>query len=368
MSVYPDSTRSLLLRAALWPAEAAREELLRWSARVPGEPDNPSLRIFPAVCSNLEQAHLPPALQARLIDTYRRSRMKGLVQQLALGALLDALCSRKASFQLMLLKGAALREQAYGDCARRPMGDVDLLARPGQTDELDCHLRAAGWQLEAVDAHSSHYRGPSGLEVDLHQVALQDCRWPNVDDDFWSMSTSARLEGHPVRIPCASHNLLQACVHGSSSDGGDSPWAVDAWLLLNQVRWEVFLEAAERRRLALPCLGALTYLREQLGAEIPEWVLRHLACVPVRASERAYFWFRGRQNRGLRYFVFDLLDYRRNPGLKGPQRLGYIGHLQRRWSLASPLSVFSEVGRRAVLQVRGGVDPHLDRLRRAQGR
>lgn len=268
----------------------------------------------------------------------------------------------QAGIPVMLLKGVALVLFVYRDMAVRPMADADLLVPPERLSQALQVLGGLGYRPRLEDPrglatapghvdHSVAVHRPGVLEIDLHYFALDECRWPGADDGFWGRSQERRVLGVPARTLAPTDMLLHLLGHGYRVHAGTPRWAADATaLLLDQggsVDWALLLEEARRRRMVLPLATTLRFLREEVGAPVPEEPLARLDQAPVAAWETFDYWVRAAtEGRTLRLFLalVDYLRYAAGTGEAfGPR--GLQRYLETRWAVPDGLP--AEVARRA---------------------
>ncbi|MCB9679293.1 MAG: nucleotidyltransferase family protein [Alphaproteobacteria bacterium] len=129
------------------------------------------------------------ATRLRRVHAWSLARNRALVAEREhLGALLA-----DAGVSCVVLKGAALIEE-YESAGARPVGDIDLLVRPGDLDTALHVLECAGYAPHGLRAEtlvasgaSPVLRRPGGLPVDLHwHVKGAGGRATAALDELWS--------------------------------------------------------------------------------------------------------------------------------------------------------------------------------------
>jgi hypothetical protein len=122
-----------------------------------------------------------------------------------------------------VLKGCALAHLDYPDPQMRPTGDIDLLVRGDQIDDLVDRLAADG----AVRLDPDPVVGYAGLvgkgatmllagggELDLHRLLV----WGPIGvrlppDELWTTSRSWMLDGHELATLGLEETLIHLCLH-----------------------------------------------------------------------------------------------------------------------------------------------------------
>lgn len=260
----------------------------------------------------------------------------------------------------LLLKGVPLALFVYRDMGRRPMADADVLVPLERFADARRALEARGFGLRLaaprgllthVD-HSLAFRRPGRPEVDVHYFALDECRWPGVDEGLWARSQERRVLGHPAFVPDRTDLLFHVLAHGYR---GSTKWVGDAEVLLQgPVDWPLLLAEARRRRLVLPLAATLRHVGRRQEAE-------ELDRLPVAAWEPFDFWVRAGRSPARRFFLsaVDYLRYASGTGER-PSPGGFADYLAARWALpGGRWGLARELGARAraVLQGRPGREP-----------
>lgn len=141
-------------------------------------------------------------------------------------ALLDTLAAHVLDHRV--LKGSAVAHLDYADHAERSYGDVDLLARSEQFDDVLAALTGSGHQRRFPQPRAGFDRrftkavtlvAPSGLEVDLHRTLAAGPFGLMVDlDDLWVSPEQFELAGRPASALPPERRLLHACFHAALGD------------------------------------------------------------------------------------------------------------------------------------------------------
>jgi hypothetical protein len=104
----------------------------------------------------------------------------------------------RAGLPVVLLKGAVLAQQLYGDIESRMQYDIDVLVAGRDTRRARRVLQAAGFRKRRRDSHSiSFVRG--AVHLDLHHALRSSPAYAINEARLWSGARSVTVAGHDVR-------------------------------------------------------------------------------------------------------------------------------------------------------------------------
>jgi len=372
MNVMPDRNETLLIRAAVGDREAALAAWHAWRDAVDFDRvDGESVRIVPLLYRNLVRLGVPTAQVARYGSVYRHSWASNRLAFLASARALAAL--REAGIPTLLLKGAALTILHYRDVGVRSMGDVDALVPPARIGEAAAVLERLGWIATPrasptrltpawiATHYSAGFGDDKGREIDLHWYASADARWPGIDDELWGAAVPVEFEGVPTLALSPTDLLYNVLAHGYASFALHIRWAADATTILanagGEIDWARFVRLAETRRLVLPVLASLSWVRAELGAAVPDHALRALANAKVTRVDRLEFAHRNSADPFtlgkvlLRHWCW----HRRASEAQAPAALvlGFPAYLGRYYGTPDARKVAGLLLRRGLARVRG---------------
>lgn len=221
---------------------------------------------------------------ARVV-TFRMSYLGQLVA--ASTASLD-----RMGIQYSLLKGAALACAVYGSFEDRPMVDVDILVKEGDSERAVQALLAAGWVWRADkdrrgDFSELHHLpaliDPHGLvSAEVHTSILpHTAPFAITNEEVFRSTRSVSFHNTMVSVPDPVYLLLHACIHFTWSHLFRS----GAWRTFRDVQkliksysldWNRFVEYARFHRAETCCFWTLRLARELIGADVPAGVLAEL--------------------------------------------------------------------------------------------
>lgn len=285
---WPKPAQRLLLGCLHLPHEKAVAAYRAWRACSDIDTlDAGSLALMPLLGVRLAELGVGDGLGPLLAGAHRRSWC--LSQLLIRGALeaLDRLAVRKIPF--LPLKGLPLLD-CYADLGLRPMGDVDVLVPRERALETFDVLVRAGFELRPTLSRSALAAkmevlhgwsvGQGRIEIDVHWASLLEDLSPDGDVRLWSRARAGDVAGHRLLRPSSTDLLFHVCVHGARwSRIQRVTWVVDSMHLLARARgedgidWSLLVAEAKARALQIPLGETLRFLREVLGAEVPEGVL-----------------------------------------------------------------------------------------------
>jgi len=193
----------------------------------------------------------------------------------------------------MPFKGVVLASAAYGDIAKRPAGDLDLLIYRRDLNRATSILQERGYELKTTVLADGSPAEKDNFEFHFEREldgAVIELRWrleltqPRFRQDLgmewvWPRRSTAELVGAQVPNLDPVSTLLVLCMHGSKHGWTRMIWVCDVSKLLEsqpQLDWDFAISEAKRvglwRSLAL---GVLLALRSSAAA-VPAEVLQKL--------------------------------------------------------------------------------------------
>jgi hypothetical protein len=305
----------------------------------------------------------------------RKLATLSVMQMLRLEQLLHQIIDLFAQngIEAVLLKGAGLAYTAYPSFADRPMGDLDLLVRPGQARLAWSLLQTHGWvppnetEIERFTEH--HHLPPLFQESRTFRLEIHDALLPGEHpfrfsaESFRTSALKVTAHGREFTVPDPMFQLWHACVHFAWSHGMKwGAWRTlrDCAALIERGRfdWSGFVSFAKQSRATTCCFWTLRLARRFAGAAVPDHVLKSL-----RPPYPEYIV--DRLERHLVSSLFPSED--RCPSVRLTQRLWEMAilprwsghgatrpwHVTERWNATSaPLESKSPRGRAAVAAAR----------------
>lgn len=283
------------MTAALDVQDRALDAWQRWErSGVDARADPVAHRWLPLIGWNLRHAPLDHATEAIFRDARRGIWASNVRIVGAARPAVEAL--HAAGIRTILLKGAVLSHGVYEAPGLRPIGDVDLLIEPGDADAAQRVLFDRGWTPlnnahpgDRLLAHGLDLRKPPHGAVDVHWYLLHECGWPSVDRALWRRAVPLPSWGPDALTLGAADHLMHICLHGLRwSPVHAGQWVADAVRIIaragSRLDWDVVVDEARQRRMALQMVEALRVVRVRGRAEVPQRVLD--ALVKEQASWR----------------------------------------------------------------------------------
>jgi hypothetical protein len=352
---WPDERRRLLLTAAVRRDERALEAWNRWRTVTTREQaGGEDAGLLAMAYRPLRELGADDEMLTIAGGLYRRNWYANQMGLQRAAGVLSALS--EAGIEVMLLKGAALTVLHYRDFGARAMGDVDLLLRLRSLPNVLEVLDGLGWRLGRHQDGSGplqygvHVIGPKGGELDLHEYSLMHSA---DDSDLWEGSVELELKHARTRGPGPADLLLHVCLHGLRwHKGGQATWAADALTIIRsagaELDWGRLVARARARRFTVALELALSWLKENLDAEVPDWVLDELRSGPRLRFEGALQRVTTRPHNRLSFALMSFDRYRRFARLAPPEDRpqSFIGFLGQAWGVENPAQLMVHGGRK----------------------
>jgi hypothetical protein len=307
----PDETH--LLRAILHRGPSAHEA---WQAFGKSVQDLPALfrtdtgnrkRLSPLLLTSVRENGLDadPRLATVVKTATLREELRVDILAGLAGAAYRAL--GEAGVPFLVLRGAALMERGYAEPAHRHAHDIDVLVPPGRLDDAVRAVRDVGfdapqplpWGQGRVVRHRTEL--PIRFVERAFRLPFYALAW----DPLAERAVRGPLAGvDEVPTPDATDALLLALGRAAYCPGRSNlVWIVDAWMLIERagaIDWDALVARASAARLELPLTVQLRYLRDEVGAAVPEQIPAALErAAPERDGlRRDVALFGARQNQG----------------------------------------------------------------------
>ncbi len=258
--------------------------------------------VVPLVYRRLRSAPdgtAPPDVLRSLHGRARRIALRNVRLFAELRAVVTSF--RQANIPLMVLKGAVLAPEVYGDVSLREMSDLDLLVRRSDLASGLRHLLATGFRpLEALprnaladtvsDRLTRRHHVPrlvkQGVVVELHWTLLTPARVPPAPlDALWDRANPVAIAGAEALAPSLEDLLLHTCAHAAYNhrfEHGLRPYCDVRQILetrRREVRWALLMDRARAWGWGPGVLLALLLSHRLMASAVPREVLDEAAVV-----------------------------------------------------------------------------------------
>ena len=234
-----------------------------------------------------DQGIFPPETEQKLEGAYKNNRYRNIYLYSEWKAILHRF--EVVGISNILLKGAAISKEIYGDIALRPSFDLDLLVCPVDTERALEELTSLGFKTVMAE------RGPDSVFLYENEMALDksgpirtaiEIHWSLIDspyyqhylpmDWFWQTAREVDFFGAPTQILSPEGQLLHLCAHLALHHSGEGLlWQHDIAEVIvyynDSLNWNELFDRAQICDLIIPT-------QKILNAVIAKW---HL---PVRSE------------------------------------------------------------------------------------
>ena len=239
-------------------------------------------------------APAPDALDAQ----YLQQSVRALARYHELGTIADRLAETRT--QVIALKGIYLARAVYPEPGLRPMGDLDLLFRVEDLQDVQAALIALGYEREGMQFPPSYYPprhhqlppftrdGATAIEVHT-RIERPSAPFAIDHDGIWERARPWSAGGQGVLALAPEDLLLHLCLHTAYHH--KFRIALNALMDIalvaerESLNWAAFTARARQWRAALPVFIGLELARRIVGAGVPAPVLASLS--PKGGAEAA---------------------------------------------------------------------------------
>lgn len=245
-------------------------------------------------------------IPAQLLEEIKRACFRLAASNLMLSGELRAilLTFEERHLRCAPLRGLALAELLYGDVTARPMGDIDLLVRKEDLQEVTALLKGLGFQeIDRRPGFAQAFSYTLEFFTDRHGSVIVEPHWsiaypPFVDrvdmDQVWKRCVRGRVVGVDTWLLGRTDLLVHLCFH-LIHRGDDAPllWLYEFDRLLRQEKfaldWPQVMLLARETGLELFLMEVLEKARDLFDSPVPDHVLSQLRAQitprPARAVE-----------------------------------------------------------------------------------
>jgi len=245
---------------------------------------------------------LPPWVKEKLQAKYYRSAVDNTLLYQELGEILHAF--NEARVPVILLKGAALAKEVYGNISLRPMADIDFLLREEHMSRAQELLAQQGYAvLDGVQPHLRHGTfskrdGARPVHIELHWHIISSPYYRRSIPEEWLWQDPIELtvgDASALRLsPQAA--IFHACLHMLDHIGIRGSllyWLCDIVEISHRhdIDWAALADTAAQFKIILPVRAILQETRELLDLPISDHFLQRMLARRVGFLERKAYQF-----------------------------------------------------------------------------
>jgi hypothetical protein len=205
---------------------------------------------------------------------------------------------------VVLLKGAALAEELYGNIALRPLRDLDILVRVEDRRSLVKLLEPLNYQLKEFEVHDAatfeyenelKFVKPGSPEtyLDLHWSLIDSMYYQHVveTDWFWKTAVPVRVEDTETRVLGHEAQILHLCSHLAIHHANKGLlWFHDIALLIQtyeaNIDWNLLIEQAVRYDLVWPLQKIISRVVNEWQVDISQEVVDRILSLDISENEQ----------------------------------------------------------------------------------
>ncbi len=280
--------------------------------------------VAPLVYSVIrDQGVFLPIIEQKLHKAYEYNRVRNIY-------LFNELKTILRRFQALgipniLLKGVALSKEIYGGVALRPLTDMDLLVRPGETKSALRELKLLGYEslMPERGVNSSLLfenevllvkPGPIRTVIEIHWSLLDSPYYQHYLDMNWFWQTAAKLDffGAPTFIFSPEAQLLHLCSHLMLHHSGRRLlWQHDIAEVImhynDTIDWGELLDRAKIYDLIIPTQNILSSVIAKWHLPVESAILKRLNELQPSSNElEVHAYLTGDKSSSGRSFLNDL--------------------------------------------------------------
>ena len=280
--------------------------------------------VAPLVYSIIrDQGIFPPILEQKLQKAYEHNRVRNIYLFSELKTILRRF--EVAGIPNILLKGCALSKEIYGGVALRPLTDMDLLVRPGETKSALRELKLLGYEslMPERGVNSSLLfenevllvkPGPFRTVIEIHWSLLDSPYYQHYLDMNWFWQTAGKLDffGATTTIFSPEAQLLHLCAHLMLHHSGEGLlWQHDiAEVIVHYndiLNWDELFDLAKIFDLIIPTQNILSLVIAKWHLPVRSEILKRLNELQPSSYElKVHAYLTGDKSSSGRSFLNDL--------------------------------------------------------------
>ena len=275
----------------------------------------------------IDKEDIPPYVTEELEKDYYLNATRNTLIFNELGNILHVF--NEGGLQVIVLKGAALAETAYGNLALRPLLDIDLLVKKEDLFSIDEKLKGLGYfpsdrSVDDIDFSSTYlttldYRNTASNPLSFHiHWHFVNSTVPNehyINDikmeDIWKEAKKATIANAETLVMAPYHLIIHLSEHAFrvTHSFGKLSFFCDINEAINYYKerldWERLLEYSIKFKLDRMVYISLHFTSNFLAADIPEDILLKLSPKCFTMGEKVFMNAISKNDRipGLSYLV-----------------------------------------------------------------
>jgi len=216
----------------------------------------------------------------------------------------------RSNIPIVLLKGAYLAKYIYKDIALRPMGDIDILVREGDSEIVQKKVIELGYKKSTAYHASSFHEGLSYDDVKhLTPMVKSGCCpvevhldiFPDVNHDSkdmintWETMQDTNQNGYQLKSLSPEYQIVYLCLHLCSHINDETLdsgirlfWFCDIHEIImrfrDKINWDSVYSIVSSIGAGAQVNIILTYIRCHWNTPIPETALHYLENEPNESS------------------------------------------------------------------------------------
>jgi len=242
--------------------------------------------------SHLAGKNIPVSVRKRLANHFaeiRRSGQRMISEAAALSAALE-----QKGLSVIALQGLSILD-LYAEPGLRPLGDMDLLARPDQKEAVKAALQERGYRVSGGVYPDIFYR--DGLWIDLHthvlnleRIETRTYLFPRDLSALWVRAKPMFTPHSGILRPDPWDNFVLLSVHALKHGYLRILWIADLNMILTHTAtssngWYRVIERARFWCQEKTTLYGLIILEGTLGVRVPGWVKQALGSQKLNPAE-----------------------------------------------------------------------------------
>ncbi len=233
-----------------------------------------------------EDAILPDHVKEKLATAYYHTALHNTLLYERLAKIVDAF--NRAEVPVILLKGAALAQQVYGNVALRPMSDLDFLVRKEKMSRAERLLVELGYEVrDHAHPYLRHatFAGESNgtrahIEVHRHIVSSAYYRRTIPDEWLWQHASESAIGDVTALMLSPERAIAHSCLHLLDHVGtaGTLLWLCDIREISQrrEINWETLADKLIQFKIALPAGSMLFACSRLLDLPLSDHVRQRL--------------------------------------------------------------------------------------------